>query len=147
MTAGSRFPGVPGAAALAAAALLAGAALLATGLPSPGTPLADRGELEASIAEAPLAFEPNAGRAGREIEFLAHSIAGGSLYLTPCEAVLSLPQERRESRSLRLGFPGAGPEADVRGADELPGKANSFIGDDRARWKNLAEHSEGDIGA
>src|SRR5688572_21371193 len=55
-------------------------------------------DVEAAIAEAPLAFEPNAGRTDDRVDFIAHSVAGGSLYLTGREAVLSLPHARHEAR-------------------------------------------------
>jgi Beta-propeller repeat len=113
------------------ATFVAAAAILAASLPSSGTS-GDAGGLEASISQAPLAFEPNAGRTDGRVEFMAHSVAGGSLYLTPREAVLDLPQGKDRSRALSLGFPGALPRA----VEQLPGKANSFIGDDRSEWRS-----------
>ncbi|MGH2989178.1 MAG: SBBP repeat-containing protein [Solirubrobacterales bacterium] len=124
-------PGGPWRAGVAAICVLALGALLAAAVRSQETPGGEPG-LQASIAEAPLAFEPNAARTDPEVEYLAHSVAGGSLYLTPREAVLSLPQGKDRSRTLSLGFPGADP----RGLEELPGKANSFIGDDPSRWRS-----------
>jgi hypothetical protein len=121
--------------AAAAGCLLALVILVAPGTPSPGTSQGG-GELETSIAEAPLAFEPNAGRTDRRVDFLAHSVAGGNLYLTSREAVLSLPQGKNDSRALRLGFPGADPDAEARGLEGLLGKANSFIGDDPSKWRS-----------
>lgn len=132
MTAGETLHRVPWAAGIAAACLFVLATVLAVGLPSPGTPLGERAELEASIVEAPLAFEPNAGRTDGDVEFLAHSVAGGSLYLTSRGAVVTLPQGKNDSRALRLAF----PRADPRGLEELPGKTNSFIGDNPNRWRS-----------
>jgi len=94
------------------------------------------GVLGTRLEEAPLAFEPNAGRTDPRVDFLARSVAGGSLYLTSGEAVLSLPQEEGRSRALRLVFPGADPRAEARGLRELPGKVNSFIGDDPSTWRS-----------
>jgi hypothetical protein len=120
--------------AAAAGCLLVLAVLVAPEAPSPGTSQGGGG-LEASIATAPLSFEPNAGRTDGRVDFLAHSVAGGSLYLTSREAVLALPQGKHDSRALRLGFRGADPDAPARGLEERPGKANSFIGDDPSRWR------------
>jgi hypothetical protein len=55
-------------------------------LPASGPSPGETG-LQASIAEAPSAFEPNAGRTDDRVEFVAHSVAGGSLYLGSREAV------------------------------------------------------------
>ena len=123
------------AAAVAAACLLGLSALLAAGQPL-GPPLVgSEAELESALGGASLSFEPNAGRADDRVDFLARSVAGGSLYLTSGEAVLTLPQGRRGSRELRLGFPGADPGTKAVGLAELPGRANVFIGDDRSRWR------------
>jgi hypothetical protein len=126
-----RGPRVAGA---AAACMLVAAVVFAATLASPGTG-GSRAGLEASIAEAPLAFEPNAGRTDGDVEYRAHSVAGGSLYLGSRQALLSLPQGKHDvSRTLRLGFAGADPGAEIGALQELPGKANSFIGDDPSRW-------------
>jgi Beta-propeller repeat len=121
--------------AAAAGCLLAIAILLSPGARSPDAPPAEGG-LGASIAKAPLAFEPNADRTDESVDFLARSVAGGNLYLGSSEAVLALPEGKRGSRALHLSFPGADPEVDVRGLEELPGRANSFVGDDPSRWRS-----------
>jgi len=92
--------------------------------------------LEATIQRAPLAFEPNAGRTDPRVDFIAHSVAGGSLFLTPRAAALELPQGRHDSRVLRIGLVGSDPQAQPHGLAELPGKANSFIGDDPSHWRS-----------
>ena len=40
-----------------------------------------------------------------------------------------------ENESVRLRLVGANPKATVAGADELPGKANYFIGNDPKKWR------------
>lgn len=64
----------------APAALIAciAALLIATISGSTAEPTGDAG-LDASIAQAPLAFEPNAGRTSENVDYIAHSVAGGSL--------------------------------------------------------------------
>jgi hypothetical protein len=108
----SRVSG-PVLATLAAVACLL--ALLAAGgdggaLPAPAEP-----RLKGAILEAPLAFEPNAGRTDDHVDFMAHSVLGGSLFLGSDQAVLSLPQPGGASRSLTLGFEGANPHAEAAG--------------------------------
>ena len=93
------------------------------------------GSARLAIARAPLAFEPNAGRLDPSVDFAAHSVAGGSLFLGRDGARLSLPSKSGPARSLRLGLLGAAGVAPVA-LGELPGKANSFIGDDRSRWRS-----------
>src|SRR2546430_4743264 len=110
---------------------------------------------EARVSEAygklPLHFEANRGQTHRDVRFLARG-AGYSLFLTPTEAVLTLikpeplarqPAARGSSRPrgpvtgvvLRMTLAGANPDPRVTGLEELPGKANYFIGNDPAKWR------------
>ena len=86
--------------------------------------------------KAPLAFEPNAGRTDRRVDFMAHSVLGGTLYLGSGQAALSLPQSGGTTRSVTVGFEGADPHAEAAGRSKLAGTANSFIGDDKSRWRS-----------
>ncbi|HET6998249.1 MAG TPA: SBBP repeat-containing protein [Solirubrobacterales bacterium] len=89
----------------------------------------------AAILSAPLAFEPDAGRFGGGVDFVSHSVAGGTLYLSSGDAILSVPAGDR-TRSLRFDPIGASPSPRAVGLGELPGKANSFIGADRSAWRS-----------
>ena len=91
--------------------------------------------IEPAVAKLPISFEPNAGRTAARVDFLSHSVAGGTLYLTSGDAVLSLPEGRDESRALRLGLVGADPSAEAAGLEQLPGTANSLVGDDPSKWR------------
>src|SRR5437667_1768756 len=101
----------------------------------------------------PLHFEANQGQTHQDVRFLARG-PGYSLYLTAGEAVLVLtkpnPQAKRDVLStperlatqaqgtpavVRMGLVGAAPKPFVSGLDELPGKANYFIGKDPAKWR------------
>jgi Beta-propeller repeat len=101
----------------------------------PVSPPASEGTSAAAVLDLPLAFEPNAGRTGGDVEFVAHQVAGGTLYLRPHEAVLQLPQPEGGSLGLRLGFGSRGVAPEPRALEPLPGKANSFVGDDPSRWR------------
>jgi hypothetical protein len=105
----------------------------------------------------PLQFEANQGQADEAVRFLSRG-SGYSLYLTAGEAVLVLVtpnpegkpnhhakrdtqslQAQRETPSqslaLRMRLVGAAPVPIVSGLEELPGKANYFIGNDRSKWR------------
>ncbi len=127
--------GVIGTVALAAVILLISLLSGRSALPALSSSEGASG-LDATVAKLPLTFEPNAGRAGRRVDFLANSVAGGTLYLSSTEAVLSLPTGGRSSQGLGLELAGANHSAPARGITELPGKANVFIGDDPSRWRS-----------
>src|SRR6267378_7738199 len=100
-----------------------------------------------SYGKLPLQFEANRGQTHKDVHFLSRG-AGYSLYLTAGEAVLVLSKPNadatRDARStqapsksvaLRMSLVGAAPKPQVTGLDELPGKANYFIGKDRSKWR------------
>jgi hypothetical protein len=109
-------------------------------------------ELSKSYGRLPLHFEANQGQAHQDVRFLSRG-SGYSLYLTSREAVLVLskgsPNEarnglapeqldvpvQRESVALRMSLVGARAKPTVSGLEELPGKANYFIGNDPAKWR------------
>src|SRR5205823_10920457 len=57
---------------------------------SPNLP-ASSTQIQASLAHLPISFEPNQGQADSAAKFVAHG-RGYGLYLTPSEAVLTLPE-------------------------------------------------------
>jgi hypothetical protein len=106
-----------------------------------------------SYGKLPLQFEANRGQTHKDVRFLSRG-AGYSLYLTAGEAVLVLSEPdadaTRDARgtqarsgakahgksvALRMSLVGAARKPVVTGADELPGKANYFIGKDRSQWR------------
>jgi hypothetical protein len=91
---------------------------------------AERSSTQADVARLPLAFEPNAGRTDERVDFIARSVAGGTLYLGGGRATLALGD-----RALRLHFAGANADPSASGLDRLPGEVNSFIGDDPGGWR------------
>jgi hypothetical protein len=102
---------------------------------------------DARVSEAygrlPLHFEANRGQTHEDVRFLSRG-PGYSVYLTPSEAVLVLakpnPDSKRDARpqakpvALRMSLVGATRKPHVSGLEELPGKANYFIGNDPAQW-------------
>src|SRR5712671_495579 len=100
-----------------------------------------------SYGKLPLQFEANRGQTHKDVQFLSRG-AGYGLYLTADEAVLVLSkpsadakrdarntQAQAKSVSLRMSLVGASRKPQVTGLEELPGKANYFIGKDRSQWR------------
>ncbi len=102
------------------------------------------------FAQLPLSFEANEGQSGPQVKFLSRG-AGYALFLTGREAVLALKSQQAKANRqeptgksqgqrtndavLRMSLVGANPNAEVSGLDELPGKANYFLGNDPAKWR------------
>jgi len=118
-------------------------------------PVAAGAEARASetYGRLPLHFEANLGQTHQDVRFLARG-PGYSLYLTAGEAVLILtkpnPDAKRDAHStperlstqargtpvvVRMSLVGAASKPLVSGLDELPGKANYFVGKDPAKWR------------
>jgi beta-propeller repeat-containing protein len=95
-------------------------------------PAAAAASLSESYGKLPLHFEENRGQVDKQVRFLARG-PGYGLYLTASEAVLALGAKDR--RALRMALVGANADSQVSGLDELPGKANYFIGKDSAKWR------------
>lgn len=80
-------------------------------------------------AAQPLSFEENRGQTDSRVKYLART-GGWSLFLTPAEAVLALP----EGGPVRLSWTGGSTEPRIQGEEELPGKVNYLVGD-ASRWR------------
>jgi hypothetical protein len=94
------------------------------------------GLARANVAKLPLFFESNQGQTDARVRFLSRS-SGYTLFLTSNEAVLRLRAREKENSNeavLRMKLLGSNENAAARGLDELPGKANYFIGRDPAKW-------------
>jgi hypothetical protein len=92
----------------------------------------------ASYGELPLSFEINRGQTDPQVRFLTRG-RGYALFLTGDGAVLSLDKKGREQTLttdvVRMRLMGANAHAEVVGLQELPGKANYFIGRDPQKWR------------
>jgi Domain of unknown function DUF11/Beta-propeller repeat len=109
------------------------------------------------FAGLPLIFEPNQGQANLDpadprAKFLTHG-SGYSLFLGSEGAILSLAsgqrpkpeQSRRDSikqmpsptrvELVEMKLAGANPNANLTGADLLPGKSNYLLGNDPGKWR------------
>ncbi len=111
------------------------------------------GSFQSNYGKLSLAFEPNEGQTDSRVKFLARG-AGYSLFLTNDEAVFVLKPNKtnragkfpkiksRESAAegkpdevLRLGLAGANPQVRFEGLEDLGGKSNYLIGNDRTQWR------------
>src|SRR6476660_6409825 len=107
------------------------------------TPLRHQSTALASYARLPLGFEANSGQTDARVKFLSHG-RGFSLFLADAEAVVVLkkPDHGRtkstpslSGSTIRMQLLGASATAREVGSEELPGKANYFIGNDPSKWR------------
>src|SRR6266404_4838321 len=111
-------------------------------------------ETQASFVSQPLYFEANQGQAANQpqAQFLART-HDAFFAFSATEAVITLSKVDRpaihsrdlledrlrnralETRTIRLQFMGAQPEAHMVGVGELSGKVNYFVGNDPAKWR------------
>jgi beta-propeller repeat-containing protein len=110
---------------------------------------ARRQQVAASYGKLPMSFEANRGQSDWRVKFLARG-RGYSLFLTSNESVLALKRASQESKETK-GASDPGPALSRStlsestecmrmklvgaSADELPGKANYFIGSDPKKWR------------
>jgi hypothetical protein len=122
---------------------------------------ADTRAIKADFGSLPLAFIPNAGQTDAAVRFQTHAL-GGTLFFTPDEVVMTLPQHDQRSRaadqrtlvdeakataahplsSVRLRFDNANPATEVGGGEQLPGVVNYLVGE-RTQWHtNIPTYAE-----
>ena len=84
----------------------------------------------------PLSFERNQGQSADAVRFLSRG-KGYTLFLTPNEAVFSLRKSKENTATsvLRVKLVGADANAALSGTQELQGKVNYLLGNDRTKWK------------
>src|SRR5206468_7772961 len=102
--------------------------------------LSGKTSAEASKADIalPMIFEANPGQANPQVNYISRG-RGYSLLVTPAEATLSLYKKgiaglKPRPFFLRMKFAGGNQQPVVEGLDELPGKANYFLGNDPKQW-------------
>lgn len=86
-----------------------------------------------NYGKLPLSFERNQGQSDDAVKFLSRG-KGYTLFLTPTEAVFSLRNTAKKTSALRMKLAGADANAQVSGEQELQGKVNYMIGNDRTKW-------------
>jgi Beta-propeller repeat len=110
----------------------------ATAPASKATPTPNEAQLKMTASEnygkLPLSFERNQGQSDDAVEFLSRG-KGYTLFLTPTAAVFSLRNADKKSSVLRMNLVGADANAQLDGEQELQGKVNYMIGNDRTKWR------------
>jgi len=99
---------------------------------TPQVSLSDSRTIKENYGRLPLAFEPNQGQSADAVKFLARG-NGYTLFLTPAEAVFAM-RKNAKNETLRMNLDGANANAKFAAVDELPGKSNYLIGNDRSKW-------------
>ncbi len=97
------------------------------------SPLSKR--VAASYDKIPLSFEANQGQTDSQVKFLSHG-DGYSLFLTSNAAIFSSSAASKGATPavVSMELLGARRDAQVSGAEQLPGVANYFIGNDPKKW-------------
>src|SRR5271170_6681921 len=130
---------------------------LAFGQTSPAPSSTNKAALAENYGKLPLSFEANQGQTDPQVRFLSRG-HGYSLFLTDSAAVLALtkgdsqedkvarkhsagdrsqaPDKAKKTDVVRMQLAGASPGLKDTGADQLPGTANYFIGNDPNKWHN-----------
>jgi hypothetical protein len=120
-----------------------------------------RSRIQASYAKLPLAFEKNQGQTDGQVQYMARG-NGYTLFLTANDAVFSLrsrsagtdasavrrgaalrpknPSRQRDADKnltavVHMQLVGGSSLAKVTASDQLPGKANYFLGNDQSKWR------------
>jgi hypothetical protein len=132
------------------------AALLATGL-LPSSPVLGmsgsssiaagvKPTLETTYSKLPISFEKNTGQTRSGVDFIARG-SGYSVFLLASKAVIAVkrnklpdrifdPAAKREGRVATIGMTLVGSRpARAIAQEQLPGKANYFLGHDPAKWR------------
>ncbi|HLM00944.1 MAG TPA: DNRLRE domain-containing protein [Pyrinomonadaceae bacterium] len=122
-------------------------------LQTSGSSLPNKSEVDKNFGNLPLKFEPNHGQLDPRVKF-SSGAKGFNFFITPSETVFLLNKtaSSRESKTpegaaagnkkavteksvVRMQFVGIDKNNKILGADEMPGKSNYFLGNDRSKWQ------------
>ena len=134
---------------------------------APTASTAANSRVRASLASLPLAFEANQGQTDPQVKYMARG-NGYTVFLTPNETVFALNSSSSVSRTtaqsvtgkrktapkvrkkevnaaIHMHLVGANARAQIAASDEMPGRSNYFIGNDRSQWHaNVAQYARVD---
>ena len=118
----------------------------------------EQSRIAANFGNLPLSFEPNRGQTDEQVKFLSRN-SHYNLFLTPGEAVFTLPTRSTDKNTNRLGMRkkaseidseavlrlqihGANPSTKVTGDSMLVGHTNYLIGRDSSKWvKDIPQYA------
>ena len=92
------------------------------------------------LERLPMRFEANEGQLDRRVRYYSRA-PGYTLFLTPEEAVLSLPSGA-SSEVLRISLPAANPKPQIEGIDPLASRSNYFLGKRPEAWRTNVRQYE-----
>ncbi len=92
-------------------------------------------ETKSSSLKLPLQFEVNKGQHNPQIKFSART-SGFDLMLRQTGVVFVLSNGKDRLTRFQMGFAGANEKPLIKGIDELYGKVNYFIGNNRNKWQS-----------
>jgi hypothetical protein len=99
---------------------------------TPHSPVQRTGaQVQSSLGNLPLIFEPNNGQSGAGVKFLAHG-SGYGLYLTPTEAVVGMGANG--TSAVRMQFADANRVPSIEGLEPLSGRTNYLLGKNPSGW-------------
>ena len=107
--------------------------MLAATVSLPGHRALGSAAMEKTYTTIPMSFEKNAGQSRAGVDFIARG-SGYTVFLTPGEAVIALKKHEQRGATVRMSLVDSVP-ARAAGENELPGKANYFVGNDPAKWR------------
>ncbi len=91
-----------------------------------------------ALASLPLYFEANQGQADKAARFVARG-QDAKFLISPVAVQLDLfkttGMDAISAKTVRMQLVGGSSQAQISGADELPGKINYLIGGDSSKWK------------
>ena len=95
----------------------------------------ERKSISENFGQVPLHFEVNQGQAAQDVRFVSRS-NGRALLLKQNEAQLVLPNKKNKQPDvLKMKLAGANDNPIAEGLDELQGRTNYFIGNDKTKWQ------------
>jgi hypothetical protein len=112
---------------------------------SKATDAANKMRVSEAYGKLPMSFEPNRGQTDKRVKFLSRG-SGYALFLASNEATLALYKNEAESDStsrahrpslssiVRMRLKGTKPRPKIEGLEQLQGKTNYLIGNDRTKW-------------
>lgn len=111
-----------------------------------------KAQVQEAYSKLPMRFEANEGQTDPPVKFLSRG-SGYTLLLTSEEAVLALRKggrgeefaspslsEKTQAATLQMRLVGANPRPKIEGQEQLVGKSNYLIGNDRSKWHTNVPH-------
>ena len=95
------------------------------------SPHSSNQSIDSAMLKLPLSFIENRGQSPEDVRFMVR-IEGPTVFFTPSEVVFSLSQGNNSS-AVHMAFENSNP-GQIIGEEQLPGRANFFIGNDSTQW-------------